>query len=164
MKIVVISDTHDNIANIDKMLAYAEKEKAEKIIHCGDVCAPLVMKYLANNFSGQINLVFGNIDSDRETMRKIEKQTSNLKIFGEIGELTINNVKIGWVHYPDQAKKMAASGKYDLTFYGHTHRPWVEIIGKTKLANPGILGGLFQKPTFAVYETETDKLELKILE
>jgi predicted phosphodiesterase len=32
------------------------------------------------------------------------------------------------------------------------------------LVNPGNLAGMFYKATFAIYETKTDKLELKILE
>jgi len=32
------------------------------------------------------------------------------------------------------------------------------------LANPGTLAGMFSKATFAVYDTSTNNLELKILE
>ncbi|PIP57073.1 YfcE family phosphodiesterase, partial [Candidatus Woesebacteria bacterium CG22_combo_CG10-13_8_21_14_all_45_10] len=36
MKIVVISDSHGNIANLKHVLGFAKKIKAEAIIHCGD--------------------------------------------------------------------------------------------------------------------------------
>jgi uncharacterized protein len=68
------------------------------------------------------------------------------------------------VHYPEIAKKLAESGNYDAVFYGHTHRPWEETIGSCRLVNPGELAGQRYKPCFAIYDTETDKLELKILE
>ena len=48
--------------------------------------------------------------------------------------------------------------------YANNHRPWEETIGQTKLLNPGTLAGLFQKATFAVYDTETDKAQLVLLE
>ena len=56
------------------------------------------------------------------------------------------------------------SGKYDLVFYGHTHKPWAEKIGNCLLANPGELAGQRFKPTFAIYDIQKDKLQLKILE
>ena len=37
-------------------------------------------------------------------------------------------------------------------------------INECRMINPGELAGQFNKPTFAVYDTETDNLELKILE
>ena len=68
------------------------------------------------------------------------------------------------MHFPAEAKKMAQSGKYDLVFYGHTHRAWDEKVGNCHMINPGELAGQFYKSTFAVYDTDTEKLELKILE
>ena len=64
---------------------------------------------------------------------------------------------------PNVGKKLAESGKYDLVFYGHNHKPWEEKINTCKLINPGTLAGLFNKSTFAILDTETKKLELIIL-
>ncbi len=52
----------------------------------------------------------------------------------------------------------------DIIFYGHTHKPWIEEQNQIKIVNPGTLGGVFQKATFALYDTGDRKLELKILE
>ena len=79
-------------------------------------------------------------------------------------ELEFNRRKIAFCHFPDIAKKLAQSGKFDLVFYGHSHRPWDEKIGNTHMINPGELAGQFYKPTFAVYDTTSGSLELKILE
>ena len=88
------------------------------------------------------------------------------------GGIAAEGKKIGIVHFPGEAKKMAQSGKFDLVFYGHTHRPWDEKVPVLSgaegdgchMINPGELAGQFYKPTFAIYDTETGKLELKILE
>ncbi|MCX6797241.1 MAG: metallophosphoesterase family protein, partial [Candidatus Doudnabacteria bacterium] len=56
------------------------------------------------------------------------------------------------------------SQKYDFVFHGHTHKPWQETIGKTIIINPGTLAGLFNKATFAVFDTETKKAQLILLE
>lgn len=167
MKLAIISDSHDNVPNIDEALKIIKAEGIETIIHCGDVCAPSVFKYLAENFPGHIHFVYGNVDGDHGGFDRLNPD--NITIHGERGELTLGgpgsgaSKKIAFIHYPDKAKELAATGKYDLVFYGHNHKPWEETIGQTKLVNPGSLAGLFSKATFAMYDTETGKLDLKIL-
>lgn len=161
MKIAIISDTHDNIPNIDEALKIIKQEKIKTIIHCGDVCAPDVLKYLTENFNGEIHLVFGNVDGDQEEMKELN--LLNVKIYGEVGELKINNLKIAFCHFPEEGEKLAESQKYNLVFHGHTHRPWEKTLGQTRLINPGTLAGLFAKPTFAIYDIDNNKLELKLL-
>lgn len=164
MKIAIISDTHDNIPNLEKFLNWVEENKIEAIVHCGDVCAPSILKQvLAPKFKGPIYLIHGNV-SDRELLRKVASEFSNVEFFEDFGEIEIDNKKIAFIHYPEEAKKLAATQKYDLIFYGHTHQPWEEKIGQARLVNPGTLAGMFSRATFAVYDTSNDKLDLKILD
>jgi len=55
-------------------------------------------------------------------------------------------------------------GPCDIIFYGHTHKPWIEEKNGVKLVNSGTLGGVFQKATFAVWDTDQDEPELKIID
>lgn len=166
MKIAIVSDTHDNLANFKKAIGWIKKEKIKLLIHCGDICAPLTLKEGLKDFSGKAHIVFGNVDGERYliTKRVYEKETPNVIIHGELGELEINGKKIAFLHSPEFARGLAFTQKYDLVFYGHSHKPWEEKIGKSRLINPGNLAGLFYKATFGVYDTKEDKLELKILE
>ena len=164
MKLAIISDSHDNLPNIYKALDYLKKQGIKTIIHCGDVCAPAALREFAKNFSGQIHLVYGNVDGDHEGFEKFVKEFGNIKIYGEVGELELEGKKIAFTHRPEAAKELAKTAKYNLVFYGHNHKPWEEKIGKTKLLNPGTLAGMFYKATFAVYDTKTEKAELVILE
>lgn len=164
MKIAIISDTHDNVPNLEKALQWMKANGIEQIIHCGDLCAPsILIKVLAPQFSGPIHMVFGNVE-DRELLAKVAAGFPQVKHYGDVGEIKLDGKKIAFVHFPDKAKVLAGSGKYDLVFYGHNHTPWEEKVAQTRLINPGTLAGLFAKATFAVYDTITDKLELKILE
>ncbi len=151
MKFAIVSDTHNNWANLKKALEWIKKEDIQLVLHCGDICNQEIMDEAKKLFDGQIKYVKGNGDYD------LPKIPDSL-------EVEFNSKKIGFVHYPAEAKKMAQSGKYDLVFYGHTHRAWDEKIGNTHMINPGELAGQFYKPTFAVYDTSNGKLELKILE
>lgn len=164
MKIAIISDTHDNIPNLKKTLSWLKKEGIKEIIHCGDLCAPsFLTKILVPNFKGQIHLIYGNV-GDRELLQEKTKELSSVRLYGDQGEIELTSKKIAFVHRPEEAKRLALQGKYEIIFYGHTHKPWEEKINQTKLVNPGNLANMFYKATFAVYDLETDKLELKILE
>lgn len=166
MKIAIVSDSHDNIPNIDKMLAYCKKGNVNILLHCGDLCSPSVVKYLAENFSGQVWWIEGNVHGDLKKMADISEHFSNIHYLGEDGSPRIPgvNLKIYLTHYPEVAGEVAKRGSYDYIFYGHDHRPWEKTIGRTKLVNPGTLAGMFNKATFAVLDAKIKKLDLKILE
>ncbi|MFC1629761.1 metallophosphoesterase family protein [Patescibacteria group bacterium] len=166
MKIAIISDTHDNLPNFKKAIGWVEKEKIKTIIHCGDICTSKVLKEVTKNFPGKIYLVFGNADGARfRTTRMVcKKIIPKVILCGEWGKIKIGGKKIAFVHSPEFARGLASTKKYDLVFYGHTHKPWEEKIKSCRLVNPGNLAGLFYKATFAVYDTKKDKLELRILE
>ena len=163
MKIAIISDSHDNLENLKIFFDFAKKEKTDKIIHCGDLTDLQTLKYLASNFSGEVFLADGNVDVDFIEKDKVKKY-ANVKLVGKTGNLEFDSIKIGFCHYPEDAEKLAETGVFDHVFYGHTHKPWQEKRGKAILSNPGTLAGMFYKATFAVLDTKTNKLELKILE
>jgi len=164
MKIAIISDSHDNITNIYKFLDYAKKQNVEMIIHCGDVCAPSVLKELGEKFLGQIHIVYGNVDGDKDMMEKIAKGFDYVTIHGIVGEIKVDDKKIAFTHYPDKGRELAESGKYNYVFYGHNHKPWQELVGNTQLINPGTLAGLFAKATFALWDTNEREPKLILLE
>lgn len=165
MKIAIISDTHDNLATLKKAADWIRKENIKTIIHCGDIFKPETIKLGLKSFEGKIHIIFSPADADFSMIPKDSfSEIKGAKVFEEFGELNIDKRKIAFCHFPEIAKKLVDTQKYHLVFYGHDHKPWEKKIGKTKLANPGNLAGIFYKPTFAVYDTKTDKLELKILE
>src|SRR3989344_3335786 len=146
MKFAIVSDTHDNMANFNKVIGFLNKEKIDVMLHCGDICNQTIIDEAVKNFKGKIYFVRGNGDFD-------------LGSVPEKLELELDKKKIFFNHYPDIAKKAAESKKYDLVFYGHTHKPWEEKVGNCKLVNPGEVAGQRYKPCFAIYDTKTSKLE-----
>ncbi|MFA6594334.1 MAG: metallophosphoesterase family protein [Candidatus Buchananbacteria bacterium] len=164
MKVAVISDTHDNAVNTEKFLSWAKNNQIEKIVHCGDIAAPSMIKELFGPAGIDFHCVFGNV-ADRELLPQICEKFSNTKCYGDSGEIIIDNINMAFCHRPDDAKTLADAGKYQMVFYGHNHKPWMETLKNgCQLVNPGTLGGLFQKATFTVLDTATKKIELKILE
>jgi len=164
MKLAIISDSHDNLLNLEKFLDWANKNQIEMIIHCGDLAAPsIIKKELAPKFTGPIHFIHGNV-ADRELNEKVAKEFKNVTLHGDQGELKIDNRKIAFCHYLKQAEDLAQTKKFDLVFYGHDHQPWEKYIGQTRLLNPGTLAGMFNKATFAVYDTESGQAQLILLE
>jgi len=164
MKVAIISDTHDNLANIKNAINWINNEEIKIIIHCGDIFRRETIEETVKIFKGKIYLVFlENVDDNDFSGIK------NVKSYQDIGKLKIENKKIAFCHLPEVAKNLALSQEYDLVFYGHTHKPWEETLRhnsgqETRLINPGNLAGILYKSTFATYNTKTEKLELKILE
>ena len=162
MKFAVVSDTHNNMANFGKIIDWLNSQKISLILHCGDICNREAMSEAQNKFKGEIKFVKGNGDYGLDEIPahleiELDSTPSPETPAGQ-------SKKIFFAHFPAEAKKAAESGKYDLVFYGHTHRAWEEKINNCRMINPGETAGQFYKPTFAVYDTVTDLLELKILE
>ena len=164
MRIAIISDTHGNVANLKKITQWLNKENIELVLHCGDIGDPESLKESLADFTGEFLGVFGNMDVDYKILIGEYNKIPRVKIKENILETEVDKKKIAFTHYPKDAKGLAESGKYNLVFYGHTHKPWEEKVGNCRLVNPGEVAGQRFKPTFAVYDTKTDKLELEILE
>lgn len=161
MKVVIISDIHDNLVNLGKCLHWCRKSNLGELICCGDLTNSETLEFLAQNFKGIIYLVRGNIEIyDEDEV----KQYKNIKYYGKIGKVELDEKAVGFGHEPYFIDDILEKEKYDIIFYGHTHRPWEFKKKGAKIVNPGTLGGVFNKATFAVWESASGKLELKILE
>ncbi len=164
MKIAIISDTHDNIPNLEKFLAWSNNNKIGMIIHCGDIAAPDIIEEIVRpSFVGPIHLVHGNV-SNRDFLEEVCDNLKQTTLHGDEGYIEIDHLKLAFCHYPEKARELAQTNNYNFVFYGHTHKPWIENVGNIIIANPGTLGGIFSKATFSVLDTQNNNLELKILE
>ena len=160
MRVAIISDIHDNLVNLAKCLDWCQGQNITAIICCGDVANSETLKFLANEFSGTIHLVKGNAD----IYEKDEiNQYKNIQYYGAIGRIEISGRRIGICHEPYLIPKVIAGEICDIIFYGHTHKPWIAKKQKIITLNPGTLSGMPQSASFAVWDTETGKIELLII-
>ena len=170
MHVAIISDTHGNVANFKKAVGWLNKENISLILHCGDIGSPESLKESLSDFKGELFGVLGNMDVDYKILIDEYNKIPDVKVEEEVLETEVDGVKIAITHKPEQARSLAENKNFDLVFYGHTHKPWEEKVaclqrqGNCRLINPGELAGQINKPTFAVYNTITGELELKILE
>lgn len=161
MRVAVLSDLHDNLTTWALIPKELKASKAEAMLFLGDMCSPAVMVKVAEDFSGPIFLVFGNVDGDKPLMLQRASEFDHLHVLGERGEVELEGKRFFLTHYPDIARAFAKAGGYDAVCYGHDHIQHKELVGSTLLLNPGTAGGVFQYPSYALVETETLTVEFK---
>nr|AKQ03480.1 phosphodiesterase [uncultured Microgenomates bacterium Rifle_16ft_4_minimus_38077] len=163
MRIAVLSDTHDHIWNLAKVLTQIKGE-VEAIIHCGDVIAPFSVGMLATS-ELPTYVCLGNNDEDHIGMeKKANTKFTWIHIGQQFGEIEFDNRKVAFTHYPKLGELLAKSGEYDAVFYGHTHVSENKKFGRTLLLNPGSVCGIIDgkpaKASYAIYDTKTNSANI----
>lgn len=162
MLIAIASDLHDNLANWQIFNNYLNEQGITTLLFCGDLCNSETLQYIRQEFSGKIYFISGN--QELYALQEAEN-LKNSKFLGRYGAIEIENIKIGLIHEPYYKEKLLKENdKLNFIFYGHTHKPWIENEGSLVIANPGTLGGVFYRASFALLDTKNKKLELKILD
>jgi putative phosphoesterase len=155
----VMSDSHDNVTMVRKAVALFRDAGCDLVLHAGDVVAPFAARELSG-LRCPVKAVFGNCDGEKQGLEMALEKT------GEISEAPLlfgyGGRQILLVHYHFSVATYAASGKYDIVIFGHTHKPAAQKEGKTLLLNPGETGGwLTGKSTIALLDAQ--KLEAEIV-
>ena len=164
MLIGAISDTHDNLPQIEKAIKYLNEQNVGLVLHAGDYVAGFVVpkfKQLNCNLIG----VFGNNDGDHELLKKQFSETTNCTIHGQFSSIEVENYRIALLHGTEMEllKALIDSEYFDVVIHGHSHNKSIELKGKTLVVNPGELCGyLTGKSTIAIIDT--GKQEAKIIE
>jgi len=159
MLVAVLSDCHDNIWNLEKVLP--RLGGAEVALFCGDFCAPFTLKMLAEGFAGPVHAVFGNNDGDVYLLLSVAGKAGNVTLHQPLCQLELDGRRIAAVHYPELGEALALCGKYDAVFSGHSHVAQVKMLGSTLWANPGEVMGRFGKPSFGLYDTSDNSFEIQ---
>ncbi len=152
-RIAVLSDTHDNIWNLEQALQQVGSPPAEMLLHCGDFVAPFVIRQLGQGFAGPIHGVWGNNDGDQGQLYQQAAAFPHIQLHGHFAELEVDGVRIALNHYPQIARPLAESGRYDLVCYGHDHLPHWEQVGPCQLVNPGEIMGRLGAPSWGLFDT-----------
>lgn len=130
MKIGVISDTHNHFdPKIQTLFA-----GADHILHGGDIGLPWVIMELES--IAPVTAVLGNNDAGLDF-----KETEVVQLGGR--KFLVHHIVD--VHRPsDVVKRRITREKPDVVVFGHSHKPFNEVMGTTLYFNPGYAG----KPRF----------------
>jgi putative phosphoesterase len=141
MKIGLLSDTHNNLTNLQKALTVFQVENITHLVHCGDLTAPETAAAMGGF---QVIHVVGNGDFASGEIRRVlldlnPLNSSGIQFTGELGGIPVAAVH---GHQQHQINSLVASGMYRFIFTGHSHRRRDENAGASRILNPGSLGGL----------------------
>jgi putative phosphoesterase len=159
MILAVLSDTHDNRSGIRKTLEVARRRGATEILHCGDLTsAPTV-----ESFRGwSLQYVFGNMDREESEIRAAVDRLGMGSSCGAELRLERDGLQIALLHGNRSEALITAirRGGFDFVFHGHTHRRRDERIGRTRVVNPGALGGVAAEGhSFCLLDTAGEEVE-----
>lgn len=148
----ILSDSHDQVANLRSAIEYCNSARVDVVAHCGDLISPFMLKQLAR-FEGQVHLIYGNNIGDQRTIAdRCGTEFPNIKHHGILGKFMVDNYKVAIVHYPEQADKLARESIYDIVCCGHSHVPLTRKYNSTLLINPGQLLGENDQAGFVIVD------------
>jgi len=159
-----ISDTHDNLPQIEKAVKYLNEQEVGLVLHGGDYVAGFVIPKF-KQLNCKLIGVFGNNDGDHELLKKRFSETSNCTIRDRFAKVEFDSYRIALLHgnETELLNAIIDSGYFDAVVHGHSHIKGIVKKGKTLAINPGELCGyLTGKSTLALLDTE--KNEAKITE
>ena len=143
MQIGVVSDTHNNLKNIEKIISLFNREKVSSVVHTGDISnAKSLEKFKALNC--RLTGVFGNNDRDELSLKEFAEENDFLfqeppVVFDEA------NKQIAIFHEPDLIESfLKRNNNIDIVLHGHTHRYRMQHIGNTLVFNPGESAGMIE--------------------
>jgi uncharacterized protein len=140
MKLGILSDTHNNIANTRRALEIFREQGVERLIHCGDLIRPIMIE----EFIGwRVSFVYGNCDYERDEQKRNVRAMLQDSTIGEQWIEKIYGVRLAAMHGDDPRRLSAliTSGANDIVFRGHSHERLDARTGRTRVINPGSLGG-----------------------
>jgi putative phosphoesterase len=158
MKIAVISDSHDNVWKLDEAMPHLNS--ADAVIHCGDLCAPFVVRKLGEGLGDvPLHVVWGNNDGDPFLIGKVASGFPHVSLHGILAELELDGLKLAVNHYPRIARGLALSRQYGLVCYGHDHTANEEWVDDCLLLNPGEMMGMHGRSSLAIVDTQDRSVE-----
>ena len=142
MRIGVVSDTHNNLKNVRKIVKLFNDAQVDQVIHTGDITQAKTIQVL-----GQLNMpvhgVYGNNDVERESLEPAIR-ASGFDFREPPYELLLHERKIIVVHDPLEFDG-ALDDHHELALHGHTHRYRLDAWGsQTTIFNPGECAGHMQ--------------------
>ncbi len=135
MRVGIISDTHDNVAAVERATEIFDEEGIETLIHCGDFIAPPVIPFF-EGFS--LHGVLGNNDGEVEGLERAFEDIDG-ELHGRFADIELGGARFGVLHGESKAEveSYAESGEFDFVCYGHHHEREKQEVGETIVLNPG---------------------------
>lgn len=138
MKIGIVSDTHNNLKNVQRIVELFNASGVERVIHTGDITQAKTIDVFA-----RLNMpmygVYGNNDEERDTLvAAVERHGFFFQDPPFVLEWAQRSIMV--VHDPLEFEGHL-DNSFDLALHGHTHLYRYEQRAQQVLFNPGECAG-----------------------
>ncbi len=139
MRIGIVSDTHNQLRNVERIVELFNQTGVERVIHTGDITQAKVVALL-----GRLRMpvlgVYGNNDLERASLAAAADE-HGIALSDPPLHLELGGRSLSVVHDPlDIQERWLA--KQDVVLHGHNHRTVIERRGGCLVFNPGECAGI----------------------
>lgn len=139
MKIGIVSDTHNNLKNCNRIVEMFNDAGVERVIHTGDITQAKTLE-IFSNLTMPMWGVYGNNDVGEMDSLVSAASQFTFDILEPPLALNWHGQRIVVVHDPLELA-MVNPDEFDVILHGHTHRQTIEYDGDQLTFNPGECAG-----------------------
>ena len=145
MRIGVVSDTHNNLPNVSRIVEILNGQGVDRVVHTGDVTQAKTLEVLAR-LHAPLQIVYGNNDLPERDALESAARRLDVQLWEPPLHLEWADRELWVVHDPRDFEKtlpraQATGAAPDLALHGHDHRYRLEERERTLVFNPGECAG-----------------------
>ena len=158
MRIGVVSDTHNNLKNVRRIVELFNAAEVDRVIHTGDITQAKTIEAMGQLHAPMIG-VFGNNDQERPSLAAAIERFG-FEFYEPPLQLCWNDRNIIVVHDPLEFE--GHLNTQAIALHGHTHRYRCEHTDGQLFFNPGECAGMM-KGANAIGVVNTTDLSTELL-
>lgn len=142
MRIGVVSDTHNNLKNVRRIVELFNDAGVERVIHTGDITQPKVIDEFSA-LNAPLFGVFGNNDQGELALLETMVRRHGFHFVQPPLALEWAGRRIVVIHSPEELA-LVGHEDFDVLLHGHTHRLTIEFDDTRLTFNPGECAGMIE--------------------
>ena len=166
MKLIIISDSHDNLFSVRELVKRIKSWMPDKIVHLGDIVSPFTLRILLDTGIPFVG-VFGNNDGDKVKLKEMCASIYEQPYLFTLGKHDF--LLLHGFNTPEVTirvvEALGVTNGVGLILYGHTHKHDLRAFGRTLIMNPGALSGYVSDlMTYGIMELDERGIHAEIRE
>ena len=138
MRIGIVSDTHNNLKSVKRIVEIFNDARVERVIHTGDITQPKTLDAFSD-LTMPLYGIFGNNDLELVSLNESISKWGYHFVHPPMTDTWFDK-RLIVVHDPRDLEEHDLD-QFDLALHGHTHRYRLEKKNATTIFNPGECAG-----------------------
>lgn len=142
MKVGVVSDTHNNLKNVRRIVELFNEACVERVVHTGDITQAKVIEAFSA-LDAPLFGVYGNNDQGELPFLVPSVEAHGFHFVQPPLTLSWAGREIVVVHSPEELIHVSED-EFDVILHGHTHRETIDYQDDRLTFNPGESAGMME--------------------